>query len=57
MKEHRQKVFENRVLRRIFGSEREKVTGGWGKLQLPDMYSSPYFIWVVKLSRLRCSGM
>jgi hypothetical protein len=28
-KEHRLRVFENRVLRRIFGSEREEVTGGW----------------------------
>jgi hypothetical protein len=36
MKEHRMRVFENRVLRRIFRSEREEVTG-WGKLQLPDM--------------------
>jgi len=33
------RVSENRVLRRIFGSEREKVTGGWRKSQLPDMYS------------------
>jgi hypothetical protein len=53
MKEHRLRVFENRVLRRIFGSEREEVTGGWQKSQLPDMYTSPNFIWVVKLTRLR----
>jgi hypothetical protein len=46
-------VLENRVLRRIFGSEREDVTGGWRKSQLPDMYSSPNFIWMVKLNRLR----
>jgi hypothetical protein len=46
-KEHRLRVFENRVLRRIFGSEREEVTAGWGKEQFPDMYSSPNFIWVI----------
>jgi hypothetical protein len=51
-KVRRLRVFENRVLRRIFGSEREGITGGWQKSQLPDMYSSPN-IWVVKLSRLR----
>jgi hypothetical protein len=37
--EHRLRVFENRVLRRIFGSKKDKVTGGWRKLhnvELPD---------------------
>jgi hypothetical protein len=37
-------VFENRVLKRIFGPKREKVTGEWGKLQseeFNDLYSSP----------------
>jgi hypothetical protein len=33
-KEHRSKVFENRVLRRISGLWREEVTGGWRRLQL-----------------------
>jgi hypothetical protein len=30
--DHRLRVFENRVMRRIFGPKREKVTGGWRKL-------------------------
>jgi hypothetical protein len=40
--EHRLRVFENRVLRRIFGPKGEKVTGGWRKLhneELRDLYS------------------
>ena len=53
---HRLRVFENRVLRRIFGSEREEVTGGLQKSQLPDRYISPNFIWVIKLTRLRWPG-
>jgi hypothetical protein len=42
--EHRLRVFENRVLRRIFGPKRYEVTGGWRKLhnkELRDLYSSP----------------
>jgi hypothetical protein len=42
--ERRLRVFENRVLRRIFGSKSEKVTGYWRKLHneaLNDLYSSP----------------
>jgi hypothetical protein len=42
--EHRLKVFENRVLRRIFGPKSEEVIGGWRKLhneELRDLYSSP----------------
>jgi hypothetical protein len=42
--EHRLRVFENRVLRRIFGLKREEVTGGWRKLhneELHNLYSSP----------------
>jgi hypothetical protein len=40
--EHRLRVFENRVLRRIFGRERDEVTGGWRKLhneEFHDLYS------------------
>jgi hypothetical protein len=40
--EHRLRVFENRVLRKIFGSKSDEVTGGWRKLhneELHDMYS------------------
>ena len=42
--EHRLRVFENRVLRRIFGPKRDGVTGEWRKLhneELNDLYSSP----------------
>jgi hypothetical protein len=35
-KEHRLRVFENRVLRRTFGSKRDEVTGGWTKLHNED---------------------
>jgi hypothetical protein len=43
MKEHRLRVFENRVLRRIFGPKRDEMTGEWRKLhseELCDLYSS-----------------
>jgi hypothetical protein len=42
--EHRLRVFENRVLRRVFGPKRDEVMGEWGKLrneELRDLYSSP----------------
>jgi hypothetical protein len=45
-------VFENRVLRRIFGPKRDKVTGEWrrqDKNELHDLYSSPNIIRVIKL--------
>jgi len=44
-------LFENRVLRRIFGSKREEVTGEWRKLhneELNYLYSSPNIIPVIK---------
>jgi hypothetical protein len=44
-------VFENRVLRRIFGPKRDKVTAKWKKLyneELNDLYSSPHIIQVIK---------
>jgi hypothetical protein len=43
--EHRLRAFENRVLRKIFGSKRDEVTGEWRRLhneELCDMYSSSY---------------
>jgi hypothetical protein len=52
-------VFENRVLRRIFGSKRDEVIGEWGKLhneELHDLYSSPGIIRIMKARRMRWSG-
>jgi hypothetical protein len=49
--EHRLRVFENRVLRRIFGPQRDEVTRGWRKLH--NLYSSPSVIRMVKLRRMR----
>jgi hypothetical protein len=49
--EHRLRVFENRVLRRIFGPKRDEVTGEWRKLhneELRDLYSSPSIIRTIK---------
>jgi hypothetical protein len=54
--EHRLRVFENRLLRRIFGPKREKVTGGWRKLhnEVPhSLYSSKSIIRMIKLRRMR----
>jgi hypothetical protein len=55
MEEHRLRVFENRVLRRIFGSKRDKVTGGWRKLR-NKLYSSPSVIRIIKSRRMRLAG-
>jgi len=44
-------VFKNRVLRMLFGPQRNEITGEWRKLhneELNDMYSSPNIIWVIK---------
>jgi hypothetical protein len=49
-------VFENRVLRRIFGSKRDNVTGEWRRLykeELKDLYSSPIVVRVIKSRRMR----
>jgi hypothetical protein len=57
--ENRFRVFENRVLRRIFGPEREKVAGGWRRLhneELHNLYASPSIIRVVKSSLIRWEG-
>jgi hypothetical protein len=37
--EHRLRVFENRVLRRIFGPKRDEVTAGWGKLHNEELHN------------------
>jgi hypothetical protein len=52
-------VFENRVLRRIFGPKRDEVTGEWKKLhneELRDFYSSPSIIRIIKSRRMRWAG-
>jgi hypothetical protein len=52
-------VFENRVLRRIFGPKRDGVTGGWRKLPnkvLHNLYSSPSIIRIIKSKRMRWAG-
>jgi hypothetical protein len=58
-KEHRLSVFENKVLKRIFGPKRDEVTGGWRKLydeELHDLYSSPSIIRIIKSRRMRWAG-
>ena len=53
------KVFENRVLRRVFGPKRDEVTGEWRKLhneELNDLYSLPNIVRVVKSRRMRWTG-
>jgi hypothetical protein len=50
--ERRLRLFENRVLRRVFGPKRNEVTGEWGKLhneELNDLYSLPNIVRLVKL--------
>jgi len=57
--ERRLGVFENRVLRRIFGPKRDKVTGEWRKLhneELNDLCSSPSTVRVIKSRRMRWAG-
>jgi hypothetical protein len=54
--EHRLRVFENRVLRRIFGPKRDEVTGEWRKLhngELHNLNSSPNIIRQIKSRRMR----
>jgi len=58
--ENRLRVFENGVLRTIFGSEREEVIREWRKLhneQLYDVYSSPNIVRAIKSSRMRVARM
>jgi hypothetical protein len=52
-------MFENSVLRRIFGPKRDEVTGGKRKLhieELHNLYSSPSIIRMIKSRRMRCAG-
>jgi len=57
--ECRLRVFENRMLRRIFGSRRDEVKGQWRKLhieELKDLYCLPNIVWVIKSIRMRWAG-
>jgi hypothetical protein len=52
-------MFENRVLRRIFGPKRDEVMGEWRKLhneELCDLYSSPSLFRIIKSRRIRWAG-
>ena len=56
---HRLRVFENRVLRRIFGPKRDEVRGEWRKLhtdELNDLYCATNIIRVLKSRRMRWAG-
>jgi len=58
-KQRKLRVFENIVLRRIFGPRRDEVKGEWRRLrneELNDMYSSPNIVRVIKSRRMRCAG-
>jgi hypothetical protein len=53
------RIFENRLLRRIFVAKRDEETGGWRKLhneELRDLYSSPSIIRIIKSRRMRWAG-
>ena len=57
--ERRLRVFENLVLRRIFGPKRDEVTGEWKKLhneELNNLYSSPNIVRAIKSRRMRWVG-
>jgi hypothetical protein len=57
--EHRLRVFENRVLRRIFGPKRDEVRGEWRILhneELNNLYSLPDIVRVIKSRRMRLAG-
>jgi hypothetical protein len=54
--EHRPKVFENKVLNKIFGQNRDEMTGGWRKLhneELRNLYPSPSIIRIIKSRSMR----
>ena len=57
--ERKLRVFDNKVLRRIFGLRRDEVTGDWRRLhneELNDLYTSPNIVRVIKSRRMRWAG-
>jgi hypothetical protein len=53
------RVFQNKVLRRIFGLKRDEIIGGWRKLhneELHNLYPSPNIIRMIKSRRVRLAG-
>jgi len=57
--ERKLRVFENRMLRKIFGPRRDEVTGEWKRLhneKLNDLYSSPNIVRVIKSRRMTWAG-
>jgi hypothetical protein len=56
--EHRPRMFENKVLRGIFGPRRDEVTGEWSRLHNEELYDlySPNTIWVIKSRMMRWTG-
>jgi hypothetical protein len=57
--EHWLRIFQNRVLRRIFGPKRDEITGEWRKLhneEPNDLYCSPNIFLVIKSRRMRWAG-
>jgi hypothetical protein len=49
-------VFEDKAMRRIFGPKRDEVTGGWIKLHIRDLHSSPSIIRIIKSRKMRWAG-